>query len=200
MARGWRVRVMLTALVGLAVVAPGRAGAQLRPAELPPPQTTPPNIVIGATVAQRQEAARKLVPLLKAVQAHAQPGATFRPGTAPKSPLAGTQTTLFAFTFSKRDVPVEPRVIAAMNQLLDWNVGASGHEAEARLFDRWLVELQARSAAAVRLSGGGLCDLTCVVGRMTTLDESWGTSPKGRDDARDELLLDALAAAVRIEK
>jgi hypothetical protein len=191
---------MLAALVGAAVVVGGDLRAQLRPTELPPPQTTPPDIVIGATVAQRQEAARRLVPLLKAVQTHAQPTATVRPGSVPNSPFTGTQTTLFAFTFSKRNVPVEPRVITAMNRLLDWNVGASGHEAEARLFDRWLVELQTRSAAAVRLSGGGLCDLNCVVARMTTLDESWGSSPKGRDDARDELLLDALTAAVKNEK
>jgi len=125
---------MLAALVGAAVVVGGDLRAQLRPTELPPPQTTPPDIVIGATVAQRQEAARRLVPLLKAVQTHAQPTATVRPGSVPNSPFTGTQTTLFAFTFSKRDVPVEPRVITAMNRLLDWNVGASGHEAEDGLY------------------------------------------------------------------
>lgn len=199
MSRSWLVRVSLAVVVGVVAAMPGRVAAQLKPTTLPPPQTTAPAIVIGATVAQRQEAARRLVPLLRAVQAHAQPGATVRPGTVPNSPFTGTQTTLFAFTISKRNVPVEPRVVTAMNRLLDWNVGAGGHDEEARLFDRWLVELQARSAGAVRLSGGGLCDLNCVVARMTTLDEAWGASPKGRDDARDELLLDALTAAVKQE-
>ena len=38
-------------------------------------------IVLGATVAQRHEAARALVPLLKGVKAHAQPGLTVKPGS-----------------------------------------------------------------------------------------------------------------------
>lgn len=167
------------------------------------PQSTPPatpQIVIGATVAQRQEAARALVPLLKKVQTHAQPGTAVAPGSASPSPFTGAQSTLFAFTISKRAVPVEPRVLAAMNRLLDWNVGASGHDEEAQLFDRWLMELESRSSAAARLSGGGVCDVSCIVGRMTTLDDAWGRDPRGRDDARDELLLDALKAAVTRER
>lgn len=170
------------------------ASTQLTLPQSPPPAT--PQIVIGATVAQRQEAARTLVPLLKKVQAHAQPGTAVAPGSASPSPFTGAQSTLFAFTISKRAVPVEPRVLAAMNRLLDWNVGASGHDEEAQLFDRWLMELESRSSAAARLSGGGVCDVSCIVGRMTTLDDAWGRDPRGRDDARDELLLDALKAAV----
>jgi len=157
----------------------------------------PSQIVLGASTAQRHEAARALVPLLKGVKAHAQPGATVKPGTVPDSPFTGTQTTLFAFTVSKRSVPVDPRVVTAMNRLLDWNVGAPGQDENARLFDRWLVELEARSAAAGRLKGdSGLCDVTCVVGRMTTLNETWSSSPKNRADARDEMLLEALKVAV----
>lgn len=157
----------------------------------------PSQIVLGATTAQRHEAARALVPLLKGVKAHAQPGATVKPGTVPDSPFAGTQTTLFAFTLSKRSVPVDPRVVTAMNRLLDWNVGAPGQEENARLFDRWLIELEARSAAAVRLKGeSGLCDVACVVARMTTLNEAWSRSPRNRADVRDEMLLEALRVAV----
>ena len=164
------------------------------------PQTPPPQIVIGATVAQRQEAARALIPLLKDVRTHAQPGVTTKPGTVPDSPFAGTQTTLFAFTLSKRSVPVDQRVVRALNQLLDWNIGASGHDDLAQLFDKWLIELEARSTGAMRLSGGGLCDVNCVVKRMTTLDETWGSSPRNRADVRDELLLDALKVAVLEKK
>ncbi len=157
----------------------------------------PSPIVLGATAAQRHEAARALVPLLKDVKGHAQPGATVKPGTTPDSPFTGTQTTLFAFTLSKRSVPVDPRVVTAMNRLLDWNVGAQGQEENARLFDRWLVELEARSSAAGRLRGDvGLCDVTCVVARMTTLNEAWSSSPKNRADVRDEMLLEALKVAV----
>lgn len=190
-----RSRALVT---GLAIVLAG--GTLAAAPQLTLPQTTPPpatpQIVIGATVAQRQEAARKLVPLLKDVQTHAQSGPSVAPGSAAPSPFTGAQSTLFAFTVSKRSVPVEPRVLTAMNRLLDWNVGASGHDAEAQLFDRWLMELESRSSAAARLSGGGVCDVSCIVGRMTTLDETWGKDPRGRTDARDELLLDALKAAV----
>ena len=157
----------------------------------------PSQIALGATTAQRHEAARALVPLLKDVKAHAQPGPTVKPGTVPDSPFTGTQTTLFAFTLSKRSVPVDPRVVAAMNRLLAWNVGAQGQEENARLFDRWLIELEARSSAAVRLKGeSGLCDVACVVARMTTLNEAWSRSPRNRADVRDEMLLEALKVAV----
>jgi hypothetical protein len=157
----------------------------------------PSPIVLGATAAQRHEAARALVPLLEHVKAHAQPGATVKPGTVPDSPFAGTQTTLFAFSVSKRSVPVDPRVVSAMNRLLAWNVGAPSQEENARLFDRWLIELEARSSAAGRLKGeSGLCDVTCVVERMTTLNEAWSSSPRTRADVRDEMLLEALKVAV----
>lgn len=160
---------------------------------------TPP-IVLGATIAQRHEAARALVPLLKDVRTRAQPGVALRPGTAPDSPFTGQPSTLFAFTLSKRSVPVDPRVIAAMDQLLTWNIAASDvrdTDDNTQLFDRWLVELEARSSGALRLQGGaGLCDVNCVVSRMTTLDGTWGSSPKNRADVRDELLLEALKVAV----
>ena len=156
-----------------------------------------PQIVLGATVAERHEAARALVPLLKNVKAHARPGATVKPGAVPKSPFAGTQTTLFAFTLSKHNVPVDPRVVTAMNRLLDWNIGAEDQEENARLFDRWLIELEARSSNARRLSGeAGLCDVNCVVARMTTLTEGWSRSPKTRADVRDEMLLETFKVAV----
>ena len=159
---------------------------------------SPAQIVLGATTAQRHDAARALVPLLKGVKAHAQPGATVKPGTVPDSPFTGTQTTLFAFSLSKRSVPVDPRVVAAMNRLLDWNAGAQGQEENSRLFDRWLVELEARSSALRRLKGeSGLCDVSCVVERMTTLNETWSSSPKNRADVRDEMLLEALKVAVQ---
>ena len=181
-------RSLATAVLGVALLstAPALARAQ-----------APPQITLGATAAQRQEAARALVPLLKEVKAHAQPGTTVKPGTAPNSPFTGTQTTLFAFTISKRSVPVDPRVVTAMDRLLAWNSAAPGNDDIAQLFDRWLAELQARSSASMRLQGQpGLCDVNCVVERVTTLNETWGSSPKDRADVRDELLLEALRAAV----
>lgn len=160
---------------------------------------TPPGsqIVLGATVTERREAARALVPLLREVKAHAKPGVDVKPGGAPPSPLTGQPSTLFAFTISKRDVPADSRVLAAMDRLLAWNTSGPGVDDQSDLFDRWLIALQSRAAAANALSATpGVCDVTCVVTRMTTLDESWGKTSQGRGDARDEVLLDAMKTAV----
>lgn len=154
-------------------------------------------IVLGATVAERREAARALVPLLRDVKTHAAPGVDVTTGGAPPSKLTGRPSTLFAFTFSKKQVQVDPRVIAAMDRLLAWNPSTAGVDDQLVLFDNWLVELQSRTAAAKLLnSGAAVCDLACVVTSATTLDERWGRTSNGRADARDELLLDAMTAAV----
>jgi hypothetical protein len=158
---------------------------------------TPPReqIALGATTAQRNEAARALVPLLKQVRQRAQGSVTVQPGTVPDSPFAGTQTTLFAFSLS-RSVPVDARVVAAMDRLIGWPIDDADAADTGRLFDQWLGELQVKNTGAVLLRGGPPCDVACVAKRMTTLDESWGASPKGRAESRDQLLLDALTAAV----
>lgn len=154
-------------------------------------------IVLGATVAERREAARALVPLLRDVKTHAAPGVEVTPGGAGPSPLTGRPSTLFAFTISKKQVRVDPRVLAAMDRLLAWNPSTAGVDDQLVLFDDWLVELQSRTAASKLLSSGAaVCDLSCVVTGATTLDERWGRAPNIRADARDELLLDAMTAAV----
>lgn len=186
-------RVVVAVMLGLALTP--RAHAQT------PPSSPPPQIVLGATTAERREAARTLVPLLTDVKAHAAPGVQVTPGGAPPSPLTGRPSTLFAFTVSKKQVPVDPRVVAAMERLLAWNTSTPGVDDQAALFDRWLVELQSRAATSNLLSdGAGVCDLTCVVTRMTSLDERWGRAPNARADARDEMLLDAMTAAVTKER
>ena len=152
---------------------------------------------IGAAAAARLQAARTLVPLLKDLRQRAQGGTAVQRGSVPNSPFTGTQTTLFAFSLSKRSVPVDPRVVAAMDRLLAWNISGPPVDDAPALFDRWLQELSASSSAALRLQGGaGTCDAACVAQRMTTLDETWGASPRNRSDVRDEALLQALVSVV----
>jgi hypothetical protein len=167
--------------------------ADVAAAQAPAPRE---QFAVGATTAQRNEAARSLVPLLRQVRQRAQAGVTVQPGTVPNSPFTGTQTTLFAFTISQRSVPVDARVVVAMDRLIAWNINDPNTADIGRLFDQWLGELQVKNAGAVLMRGGPPCDVTCLTKRMTSLDESWGTSPKGRAEARDELLLDALTATV----
>jgi hypothetical protein len=156
-----------------------------------------PEIALGATTAQRNEAARALIPLLGDVKRRAEPGVKVAPADrVPDSPFAGTQTTLFAFSITRKSTPVDVRVVEAMERLLAWEIGAPGRADTGRLFDEWLGELMQRTAGAVALQGGPACDVTCVARRMTTLDETWGASPRGRSETRDGLLLDALAEVV----
>jgi hypothetical protein len=153
------------------------------------------DVVLGATTVQRNEAAGQLLPLLSSVRRRAQAPVQVGPGTVPDSPFAGTQTTLFAFTVSKRSVPVDPRVVTALEQLMAWNPAITGNDATGQLFDRWLTALQARNAGVSLLRGEGPCDLNCVVRRMTTLDASWGNE-RQRAEARDEMILEALNEVV----
>jgi hypothetical protein len=153
-------------------------------------------IALGATTAQRNEAARSLVPLLKDVRRRAQGSVTVQPGTVPNSPFTGTQTTLFAFTVGQRSVPVDPRVVAAMDRLIAWRIDEAAEGDTGQLFDQWLSELMVKNAGAVLMQGGPPCDVGCVARRMNTLDESWGANPRGRVESRDTVLLDALTAAV----
>jgi hypothetical protein len=159
---------------------------------------TPPRepIALGATTAQRNEAARVLVPLLRDVRRRATNNVAVGPGTVPDSPFAGTQTTLFAFTLSKRNVPVDPRVVAAMDRLIGWQIDDPQSAETGRLFDQWLSALMQENMGSVLVRGGGPCDLGCMTKRMATLDETWGASPRNRAETRDETLLDALIAAV----
>ena len=169
--------------VALFAAAPSWAAAQ-----------SPQPIVLGATTAQRREAARALVPLLKDVKAHARPGhGGARLGPQLAFHRHADDAVLFAI--SKRSVPVDPRVVAAMDRLLAWTINAPNQDANAALFDRWLVEMEARSSGSLRMKDSGLCDVNCVVTRMTTLDGTWGGAGKDRADLRDELQLEALKVA-----
>ena len=77
-----------------------------------------------------------------------------------------------------------------------WNPGGPGNDATGHLLDQFLAALQTKNAGVAMLRGEGPCDMNCVVRRMTTLDESWGTVSRGRSEARDEMLLNALTDVV----
>ncbi len=177
----------IAAVVAVAALLPSVAATQG-----PAAGQTRADIVLGATKVQRDEAARVLLPLLGDVRRRAEAPVVVGPGTVPDSPFAGTQTTLFAFTVTKRSVPVDERVVRAMEQLMAWNPGAAGNDATGHLFDQWLAALQTKNAGVALLRGEGPCDMNCVVRRMTTLDESWGAVSRGRAEARDEMILTAL--------
>jgi hypothetical protein len=165
---------------------------------LSPPASgqSPQQIDLAARTAARNEAARSLVPLLKDVRQRTRGGVSVQPGTVPDSPFAGTQTTLFAYTVGKRSVRLDPKVVEAMDRLIAWKIGDAAAAADAELFDEWLDQLSIKAMAVGPPTGALVCDPACVVARMTKLDDTWGGSPRDRAGRRDELLLDALIAAV----
>lgn len=181
---------MRAALLALALVSPPQQ---------PPLRVPAPAIELGAiTPEERQAAARKLVPLLRALRQKASGQIAPRPGTAPNSPFTGTPTTLVAVTIGRQAVAVDPEVVKAMDRLIRWRIADPAAADDAALFDRWLGELAPRAVALGFQAGApATCHTPCIVERMTTLDELWGPNPRVRAEFRDRALVEALAAALK---
>jgi hypothetical protein len=151
----------------------------------------------GSIVQDVTHAARTLVPLLKDVRARVESRFSVEPGTLPPSPITGRQSTLFAVRIGIRSRQLDEKVVQAMDRLLRWDtrqpLGAEDHA----LVERWLEALQVKVLA--RLAAARLpvaCDVECVVQRLTNPDSVFGASGKDRQEARDDLLLQALVEAV----
>ena len=180
-------------LLILALAFPGR------PSQSTPQQ--PQTIELdAATLAARTEAARSLIPLLEHMREKATSRYTVEKGSAPDSPFARTQTTLFAITIGKKNEPVDPQVIQAMDRLLEWEPGDRTATAQTELFDAWLAELSKRVSAIATKRGRVTCDTSCVVTTVTALDDWWGSAEKHRPDNRDRMLLETLTEAVKRKK
>lgn len=165
------------------------------------PQQPPRTIELdAATLAARTEAARSLIPLLGDVREKAVARYQTEKGSVPDSPFAGTQTTLFAITIGKKNQPVDPQVVQAMDRLLQWEPGDRSSAEESALFDTWLAELSKRASAIATKRGQVSCDTGCVVKTISALDDSWGTVEKQRPDNRDQMLLETFTEAVKRKK
>jgi hypothetical protein len=154
----------------------------------------------AATLAARTEAARTLIPLLEDVKAKATARYQVGRGSVPDSPFTGTQTTAVAITIGKKNVPVDPQVVQAMDKLLGWEPGDRSATEEAALFDQWLTQLSRRASAIATKRGLVSCDTDCVVKTMTSLDDGWGSAEKQRPDNRDQVLLETFTEAVKGKK
>lgn len=137
-------------------------------------------------------AARILVPLLKSVKQRWQPRLGVGPGPSSPSPFTGRQSTVVSVGVGKQEVPVDPKVSSAVDQLLSWKIGSADDSAATVLFDHWLEQLTV-SAAAVGLRD---CDSACLMARFPKPDGVFGRSRAQREQTRDQLLIDALTAAV----
>lgn len=154
----------------------------------------------AATLAVRTEAARSLIPLLEDVKTKAMARYQVERGSVPDSPFAGTQTTAVAITIGRKNQPVDPQVVKAMEQMLEWEPGDRSNAEQAALFDAWLAQLSRRASAIATKRGLVSCDTDCVVKTMTALDEGWGSAERQRPENRDQVLLDTFTDAVKGKK
>jgi hypothetical protein len=151
----------------------------------------------GSIVQDAAVAARALVPLLKDVRARIEPRVVVEPGTLPPSPITGRSSTLFAVRIGVRSRQVDQAVVQAMDRLLAWKPDQPLAAEDQALVARWLDELSVKvlgRLAAARLATD--CDQVCVVQRLTNPDSVFGGTAREQQETRDDILLEALIAAV----
>ena len=151
----------------------------------------------AASMAAHTQAARSLIPLLEPVQEKATQRYQVEKGTVPDSPFTGTQTTAVAVTIGRKNQPVDPQVVRAMEKLLDWEPGDRSAKEESALFDAWMAELSKRASSIATKRGIVACDTGCVVQTITALDDAWGKDARERSANRDQLLYDTFVDAVK---
>lgn len=187
-------RLYLVPVLVLGLGLPAAAG-QGRPSQ--PPQTIE---LDATTMAAHTEAARNLIPLLEPVKEKATARYQTEKGSVPDSPFTGTQTTLFAVTVGKKNQPVDPQVVQAMDRLLKWEPGDRSAAEESALFDAWMAELSKRASSIATKRGMVACDTGCVVQTITALDDAWGKDERQRSDNRDQVLYETFVDAVKRKK
>jgi hypothetical protein len=154
----------------------------------------------AATLAARTEAARSLIPLLEDVRQKASSRYEVDKGSPPDSPFAGRPTTLFSIAIGRKNEPVSPQVLKAMDRLIEWEPGNRTAAEETVLFDAWFSELSKRASAIATSRGLVTCDTACVVATLTELDDKWGSTAQQRPAARDRMLLETFTVAVKKTK
>ena len=189
----FRVVFVAAAAIGLSLPA---AADQDKPAQQQPQAIE----LDAASMAAHTQAARSLIPLLEPVKDKATQRYQVEKGSVPDSPFTGTQTTAVAVTVGRKNQPVDPQVVKAMEKLLDWEPGARSAKEEAALFDAWMAELSKRASSIATKRGIVACDAGCVVQTMTALDEAWGKDARERSANRDQLLYDTFVDAVKKRK
>lgn len=182
-----RVALALGVIGAGAIAAIGVPGARLAFADTTATARAQPDLLATA---------KTLVPLLAELRDKVSPHLTVRPGTLPPSPFTGRSSTIVAVQVGRESLDVEPRTLAAMDRLLAWDRTQPLPPEDRALVERWIEELRlaliARMPGPARDSG---CDNACVVAELTGAGVLFQGTAAERADARNAVLLDALAAA-----
>lgn len=142
--------------------------------------------------------ATTLLPLVEELRDKVAPHFTVQPGTLPPSPFTGRSSAIVAVRIGRESLDVGPETLAAMERLLAWDRRQPLAVDDRALVERWIEELRlaliARMPAAAR---GGGCDNACVVAELTGAGVLFQGTAAERADARNSVLLKALAAAAK---
>jgi hypothetical protein len=155
---------------------------------------------VDTQLPERAEAARELVPLLNGIERRVSSRIKLEPGELMPSPYSGSRGTLFAFRIVDGRARLDERVREAIDRLLAWHKapGAGGSPATG-LADVWMDHLVLKVGGMAEPGPGqrpGMCDVTCTVSSLLDPPASFGRTGRERQEARDWILLDALAEAV----
>jgi len=153
--------------------------------------------LLGQAPTAHLEAARDLAPLLRGIERRLPAEVTVRPDTLPPSPFTGSRATLFAFRVAKDRPVLDQATERAIRDLLAWEANPDAHPATTPLAAAWVTHLQAQmEAASEGIGETAACALDCTVSRMQQPGDLFGANPRERQEARDLMLMDALATAV----
>jgi hypothetical protein len=151
----------------------------------------------AASIVQDLVAAQSLVPLLQGVRERIGPRIEVAPGTLPPSPITGRNSTLFAVRIGVRSRQVNEAVVQAMDRLLRWKPDQPLATEDQELVARWLDALSVKVVGRLVAAGSAVtCDRVCVVQRLTSPDTVFGATAKEQQEARDDILLEALIEAM----
>jgi hypothetical protein len=141
--------------------------------------------------------ARAVVPILKDARASAQK-VTIEPGTLPPSPITGRNSTLIAIKIGKRSMHLDQKVVDVIDRLLAWDVRQPVPAADRQVVTDWVEEMRVgvMGRLAQRQKSVG-CDNACLVEHLTKPGPIFGTSREDQVEARNDLLLTALADVVQ---
>lgn len=148
---------------------------------------------------ERVDAARSLVPLLNDLERRMSGRLRLEPGTLPPSPFSGGRSTLFAFKIVEGRAELDDRVVRAIERLRAWAKAPDPAASEAaELADTWMDHLLVTIGAFLptEQAAPGACDAACTAALLLKPGESFGRSRAEREEARDWVLAEALAAAV----
>ena len=142
---------------------------------------------------------KALVPLLEDVRDDMGPSVTVAPGTLPPSPITGRSAALIAIRIGVNSIDVDEQVVQTIDRLLDAQRQSKPlSEGDRQLITRWVDELRVKLLGRLVARGKAAdCDDLCLSGHLTKPDTLFEGTRRQREEERNYVLLETLAAAIQ---